>query len=690
MRKLMARDILRMSLDELWKLPLEEEILLTFDDGEIKTNTQETIISRYTWWPQAIWPKTPLLIEHHFNGDQLTSNLILEKMDLGVWKAYDTYLCDDPIDLTFVGHEYKRQLNLLHNDTLTRAPEYITSMTALDFLEVVDHPEIAEVNNTMLAYDFTDPELQRKSQGLIEEAHDTITEVMKRPGVLPANRVIENIKARILNVGQTICLVGPRGHLTDANSMVLPEPIASGFVNGLRNIYEMSIERLSAVKAAAYTETPLQQTEYFNRQLQLLMQVLERVADVDCGNKETMLWPVTKTNFNDLLGLNYMTDDGQWANIRKGSLNLIGTTIRLRTVVDCKYPHPNQVCSGCFGQLHLAFSKYDNVGTAVSAFICSMITQNVMSTKHLDGSAKVGSISLTPLDKRFIRADNERLELYILPEHCNNKSNIIVTKDQVANIADINLNKDIRVDVSKTTRMLDVTISAVDEDGDLDYHPVNTRMDTRAGSFSTEFLYHIRDKGMTTFQKNRMEIPLDGWDPSKPVWVIPKRFSNTLDFLSVMRKKIFTPAVKRKNGGDPVVECVVDLYETSLTKFPINVAHIALIVKCLMVEDPDNNNYHITKGSGRRLGKQSELMMGRGLGACLAWQDQKTTNYSYSSFIYKNRPYTPFDDVVCPTGSPMRIDNDIDPKYRHYPGIKARSLLSKKATLTRLRYLNRD
>ena len=178
-------------------------------------------------------------------------------------------------------------VNDIYNDFTQRLDGYVSTMSALDFIEVLNSPTVHKANEKVLP-----------TQKSIDETYDTIAKALKEDPTLANNAIANAVRSSLVDIKQVNQCVGPRGYVTEIDSTIYPQPITVGYAKGMRSLYDSMIESRSAAKALMFAKDPLAQCEYFNRKLQLVAQVVTNIARGDCGSQHYMNWKVEATELS--------------------------------------------------------------------------------------------------------------------------------------------------------------------------------------------------------------------------------------------------------------------------------------------------------------------------------------------------------------------------------------------------------
>jgi len=256
---------------------------------------------------------------------------------------------------------------------------------------------------------------------------------------------------------------------------------------------------------------------------------LKRVHKCDCGSRHYMEWGVTQGNFKHLIGKWYVIDEesGMLAVVRVQDTHLVGKTLKFRSTMGCQHDDPDGVCEVCFGELAMGIYETNNLGNQCTISMCAKASQNVLSTKHLDGSTVIKKLEIEPRHKRFIDASKDGLSYILIKQ--KGKTHIAFDKEEVANLPDI-----FEID---NVRDLDIyRVSAINSIG---VHTVNGKIETseeitvkfenRTASLSFDALEYIKTARFTTNEYGHYLVDLSGWNFNKPFLTLPMQQYNMGD-----------------------------------------------------------------------------------------------------------------------------------------------------------------
>jgi hypothetical protein len=484
---------------------------------------------------------------------------------------------------------------------------------------------------------------------------------------LPRNPVSLALRSKLVNANQVQQSIGPRGYLTDINSNQFRYPIIPGYVEGIRTLYDSVIESRSAAKALQFSKSPLQEAEYFSRRLQLMCQTVRHLhQDCDCGTKEYLRWQVRGVEFNEegdvifagdlplLTGKYYLDEEsGKLKAITGHETHLIGKSIKMRSVIHCAHPDPYGICSTCFGELSLSvLDDRTNIGHMCCTSMAQKSSQSVLSVKHLDSSAAVEPISLSPEEKKLFRISNDGMS-YILADRLKGKGvKLVIPAIYAPNITDVMANHNVDdLNIRQVSEMRE--ISVIVKDGNVEYPPekVQTFKNRRLASMTYAMLRHIRKTGWDFNANNDYVIDMTGWDWNEPVMTLPLIHFNMSDHSKDIASHLESSKKEMEERDKKVSpdSFLVELYKLVNDKLTVNLAVVEVVLYGAMIISAENDDYRLPKPwTDRGLGVMDMTMDRRSLSATMAYEGHYDVFISPESYTKKNRPDHPMDGIICP------------------------------------------
>lgn len=651
-----ARELLKMPVDAIWAKFDQPKFKLNveFDNGVVQTTGRELILSQYFWEFHRRYPNTPLLIEHLMDPKvRLNKGTSLQLIGVAFWSVWDSYC--GAVSLNELQHIAYEVTNTVYNEIVYRLPEYVTSISAKDFVEVLRHPELVEALATAMP-----------TQSSIANVGRVVQRILTREGDLVGNRQAESAKSNLVSAGQQNQLSGVRGLVTDIDSNVFPNAMMTGYAKGMHKLHDYAIESRSASKALFFAKDPLAEVEYLNRQLQLLAQSMRHLFKGDCGS-DVML-PLTMTTSADLKtyqGKYYYVEEPNEPKpvlhrITTDDKHLLGQKVYVRSPLGCRcLPHQG-VCQACLGEISLQIPDNANLGHLSIIELCSGVSQNVLSTKHLDGSSTVEPFFIAEGDRAFLAAGRKDSQINLNAALATRRPVLTVSQLEAFNLTELNHVKDLTVlPITRVSEIEMVTLT-VDDLATEDRLAVDIAVSvgTRKSSFTTAFLAYIKRKGWTATEARGYEIDLSDWDFNKPVFELPLKNINTMEFMSEVADIIKFKRLRRRRDKrakemarslDELSALVVELHDTVNKRFTFNIAHCELILSLCLVRDAKQGDYSFPyPDEPREFAPFKELMNGRSMSVPYAFEKHGQTLLNIDSFLQSHRPSHPMDRIYLP------------------------------------------
>lgn len=652
-----ARELLKLTPDELWSLP-DGPMIVVFDDGPLETTARKTIFSVYLQEYHRLYPKTPLLKDrHHVGNERLSTRTHLRILGDGMWDAYDAY--EGKLDIDELCRVAYETTNRLYNDFTYRLESSVVSVNILDFIEVLDHPTVAEANSSVKPYEAS-----------ITQTHKTIETVLMDPKELRTNPISKAAKSGLVDMGQILQCVGPRGTPTEIDSTIFRQPILVGFVEGMRKLYDSMIESRSAAKALMFTKDPVAESEYFNRKMQLLASTVRRlygvatVADAvtgavlntealrDCGSKVYRTLRIQSRDLTKMAGKFYLTEDGSLAAIKETDRQLIGKTVQVRSIFDCLNQDREGFCSTCFGELALSIPGITNIGHLCATVLCEMVSQAVLSTKHLDRSSSVDELPIDDFAKRYIRLGSDPNTIGLASNLKGKHIKLILKSDEAKNLSDIAYAKAVKdLPVGRVTEISEVKIVIVGKDKEEEV-VVPVSIGSRYSSLNHRMLEYVKIRGWEITETGDYVIDLKEWDHDHVIFELALKHINMVDFMKSIEYTIKAAHAGKtqktlKDFDDPWA-ALMELYELVSSKLRVNIAHLEVIIKSTMVVSIEDLDYNIPlAGESFEFGPYEDNIAMRSMSAQFAYQRQMPAIYDVKSYIATDRPPHPLDAMLA-------------------------------------------
>lgn len=680
LKRISARALLDFTQEQLWE-NLHGPFTLVFDDGfALDTNARETIFSGYGWELHRLYRQTPLLYKHHvrfvLGGSLLNADTHLLMLSNCMWSVYDQYLLPDykarllsrnaegqvieqvVEEVVMREHLFKRAYeltNYIYNDLSYRCEEYVVSLNILDFMEILAHPKVREINNTL-----------QPTPTSVNNAYKVVKETLRNAPELQHNPLAKAVHSRTVKEDQLMQCLTARGTLTDVDSYVFRPPVLRGYARGFRSLYEALVESRSAAKSLASSKAQLQDAEYFSRRLQLIDQIVQNLHMGDCGSTQYLNWymrpelkeggrVVRKSDLKGMVGKHYVDDNGKLQTIGDKDSHLIGQKLRLRAVRFCRHPDPYGICSTCFGELALSVPAGSNIGHMCCTHMTQKSSQSVLSLKHLDMSSDVDGVVIDTFMRKFVRASSDESSYVLAPElKAADSVRLIVAIAQARGLTDIRDVEDVeKLTLSHVSEMETITIeTALNGITATDVVPV--KLANRNASMTHYLLDYIKEFGWGMDDKGNYVIDMGRWDWDLPFLTLPPKHYNMSDHSAAIAKMLestVNEAEDRDNNTDPS-EFLREFHDLVNDKLNVNFAVNEVIVLGVTIRSAKDFDYRLPKpGTPEGLGVRSNIMYYRSATALFAFQGHREFlrhPTSYLKEVNKRRPNHPMDGFIAP------------------------------------------
>lgn len=670
----LARDIANMRIDEVWDLP-DDDITLIFDDGSIDTSMRETWYSRYGWEIHRQYPETPLLMEHHVHNTRVTPTTHLTLMGRAAFACFKRYKeLGRPVNKEDVSQLIYLAFNGLYNDTIVKLPEYVGTVSVLDFIAVAEQEEVVAANKTLFDKSYV-------SSVDIEDAYKIIEKTIMNKPVLEDNNLVSALRSKVVKMDQILQCVGPRGFVADADGWMYPRPILSGYLGGHMRIADSLKDSRSAVTAMYNQKDPMRQSETFNRMLQFssgyvsrlhqhydhglidkLSQLLSSVSMYDyksmvedCGSTDYIPFAIRDSKtLDNALGVNFWNEDTQaLETITSDRRDLIGRILKVRLAPSCKVADRGGFCITCMGDVGLGVPLGTNIGHASCTTMQEKATQGLLSTKHHMQSMVADKFTIRQGDRAYISTDGKNT-IFVSERLKNKQYSIYIPEVAATGLHDllyINESEIEPLSPSRVSELEFIQFAVHNEDDSVNLADIEVAITSRLSSLSKEMLLYIKHVGWSIDDLGNYVIDMKHWDVKKPFLVLPLKQFSMIDYVLSIKKCFQGGAAGR---GTPTLrsypnmaEAINGLYDLVSLKLQVNLSHLAVIALTLSVEDVENRDFRLPldKLNGTIV-SYKEAIKFRSYSAILAYQHQFETIFSPSAPLVRNRPAHPLDPLL--------------------------------------------
>jgi len=661
--KIKARTFLKYTTQEL-RDKLKGDFIVVFDDGQEEvTNERMLCYSSIAWDMLRAFPKAPILAKHFVRG--VLKNKVLpaqahSQLLTSIWyDVFDCYQAEYANNLPDLVEQLSRSFYKTANEYFnqgTRMTKWAGSLDITDFIKVADLPDLQEA----LA------KAPPTEQG-IEAANQYVLKTIMGDERLVDNPLALAVRSGISRVGQTLQILGRIGMVADIDGAVFSTPVNTNYLTGVRTLYESMIESRLASQALKNTETPLKNSEYFSRRQQLITMNTRTLHLCDCGSQKYISWLVRDQRFtgdkkvgeSDLKTIagKYFLDEttGKVRPIRINDTHLIGKTIKIRSLLaGCNHPDPSGVCVVCFGESGIGMPKYTNIGHACAVSMFAVIGQNLLSTKHMIGSAGIEAVFLSPHEAKYLKTDKEGIHYYLNPRlKSQDAVTLVLPGKQALGIPGIQSVEDVYdLNVARTSAFDVIGITVSDKFGDISTS-LSVSNANRYASLSHEAMDHIKRNGIDFVSKDNIyRLDMSKWDYSKPLLSLPRTQYSMSDHQRQIQDmlEITKEDMRKRTSKVSIPDMLVEFHDLVNSRLAVNLAVLDIVLYSSLVVDGDNGNYALPKGyTGMDVSAMSTILERRSAAATFAFEGHRRFLTDPRTYLNTNTFDHPFDVVIMPT-----------------------------------------
>lgn len=646
-----ARDLVdHYTESDIWNLP-EGKHTVIFDDGKLEMPLNRIIFSHYYWRLHREFPGAPIKTSHAMTMQYVSSTHLTlgAKIFWDVYNGTRTRSKNLIWDMSKIMYEIG---NAIYNMVCTRLSSQVTTASIYDVIDVLEEPRVCEAKDkyakVVAETNYDGPTVENA----IKETHQAVEEVLygDDAGTLKGNNIRKLCRSRIVNKGQMLQLVGPRGFVNEVNGDVFKYPVDVGYAEGMFNLYDSAIESRSASRSLFMNTDPLRKSEYFNRRMQLLCSVIHSVKGTSCKGFVTVPYLVQAENKELLRGKFHMVG-GQaepiWGNIKP----LVGRVIQLRSMLGCNNKDPQTVCRTCLGWSANIIPPKTNIGYALTTELCAVISQLMLSTKHYEASSASKELELDVTGRMWFRKGRtDQSKIYLKKDMVKKNPIIRLDLDSVKLLNQI-LNVDVsELPASRITNCSSIAIVASNDEGapigPLDI--AHLELSGSGVSLSSDVLQYLKDHGWTS-TSSYIEFRLDKWDIDKPLFNTPRRGDNIFLFMKEVESFIVP--------GKESERCITEYHSRgqALSEFVLllskclnfNIVEAEIFIRACMKMGGDEKDFRLPRANEEfEFVNATKCLSYRSLTSMLAFEHQTRYIFDPDWFLPKPRMKHMMDDFL--------------------------------------------
>ena len=653
--KIQARSLLNVTPDQM-NVTLPEKFILVCDDGEVETTRHRTMFTSFFWEYNSQYPEIPLrtahTLQHALGGKPYTSGTHLKIIESIGWDvAEHAHLNGGNLaeKISEIGFRASIEGS---NYFMPKVAAYITPIDIIDAVAVARHPKLLAAKE----------EFKNLPDG-VQRIYAVAEEILLRDPEFDKNGLAIACRSGTVKIEQVLQSVALRGDPSEADGSIFETRIEGCYLGGMTNIYEFFADSRSAVKAQSSTEKPIQDNDFMSRRLQLLASIVERLEGEDCG-ADMVEWLVSPKEYDGegrllypggvkfLVGKIYADPEtGEIKEIKGNEDHLNGQYIRMRSVLNCKAPNAHTICKTCFGGLWRNIYDHTNLGHLATVTLTEKIIQATLSIKHLVGSAHGERVKLSTVMLTYFDDNPKDPESYYLSKRMVGK-NITITINRtealklfqimssMANMEDLRLNK--------LTRLTMIRIQ-YEYKGKSEFDIFDLSQSGHPAFVTSDLIDFLKNNPMQIDKDNNFEIKLNGWNPLKPLFGIPRMETSAAQHGQEVGKMIESnmESISDRQNPDSPLRTLHELFELVTAKLDVPLVALEILLYSFMI--PSKNNKALARGwDSPILGVTSDLMTSRSLSSAYAFQKHVDFMLNAKAFFPHFRPDIKMDVFFAP------------------------------------------
>ena len=653
----------------IFKIPLSRfknlktDTYIRFEDNVVElAKARHLIVFRYLMdfvMEFHIPITSDLWIDRHLSNGVITQKTYL-KMYSAIYKKVATTHVATSEDMNIIITMFRRMyetMGVVNSELLKDIVAHSVAVEATDILEIQFHDDlllaIADASrnpsNTTVKYTY---------------------EVLHR--IMTAETYSDNVirlfyLSGVVSLGQLRQLLGSRGYVTEIDSSIFNTPMTNSFALGFKGIYDAAIESRAGAKALYLSGTAIQNSEYMARELQLAIMVVESVVIGSCDNPTYVDYyvrprevnatgeEVYKGDLTNIVGKYYLTVEGEEKVVTSSSTELNGTFIRMRVATYCSLPNKKHICSKCLGDISYSIMPSQNLGHITSIHGSAMITQALLSTKHLLATATSAVVNMSAIAKKYFMVKAGEMVMFKANVINKKTKNVYIKIEQreawglstASKVNDI-----LSINVNKVSRLTSMTLVIEGKNDNVEVE-IPLKIGSRHAMLSLEAISYIITNGYKTPDENTYLIDINDFDPKKPLLVYDKVEFDFKALTTEFKRLLKTREYKKVNGvmrSEYTPHILVQkLFELVNNKLSVNIAIFEVMVYAFTARDITGRNYDLGRNSKHRdVVGFKEAINYRSIGASYDWDDLKSKVLDPMSFAEENRVAHPMDVFFKP------------------------------------------
>ena len=507
------------------------EVIFSDCPDPIEIPARSLILNLIFWDPNYRLGIKPI-ISDFINFKSITTDVIKDRQTA----LYERALNELPdVPHMRIVMEYLYNVDKLSNFAQRFLGNYMPSIDALALANILHHPSIKAIISKPIA----DKMGTKVAEQSLKTAANQLVDALGTIGS-KENCLYPYMRAKTLKSNQIPQFLHAYGTRSDIDDTMMRHIVTNSSFEGLKNVFDYAVEYLSAKKSIYFSHDVIKDSQYFARKLRLSCSSLLKVYPGSCGSEGWIPFTIPDETDRDgklVYAKNYVNRiviDGDKRVIldKKNIKNYIGHPIKLVSQFACR--HTDGMCEHCAGYGRDRLIRYlppdIHIGILAEFMLASMISQQVLSTKHLVIGVTMVYV-LADVAKKYLIQNDNAIWWKAECEKSFDKFYIRIPKKAMQQVADLNCRSLPNVESFSSISYLDLI-----KDGEL-----VDRIDLNSGAFIPYF-----SKDMLKFMKqhikniiveaNYIDIPLAGYDPNVPMFHFTSLNDDMRAFVSQVTK----------------------------------------------------------------------------------------------------------------------------------------------------------
>lgn len=649
MLNIKAMDLLMYTEEEVLALP-PGHVSVKFKDGVLRTTRNRTVLTWYLWGVVRKFQGLVLFKRHFLKPGRCCAGFELDNGNEVFYDAYEAYIALGDYDDDKIFWE----MSEAQCQNITAIYEFVTNELG-DYVSPLDYTDVDTIRRDKFILECKAK--YKAGDANIETTHENIIKyITSDVKSMRLNEIARQARAGILSINQLKQLIGPRGMVTAPDTRIFKTPIHKGYFDNLNTSYDILTELRGASIALYANDAPLQSSEYTARLVQLLVSVLTGIDGDDCETPHFVPWLVNKTDMPSLNGKFHMVN-GKAVPITLEDTNLIGKEIKLRSITMCINDNPARPCKTCVGALSRIVPSKSNIGHMFVAIVLAIISQSLLSAKHLVSSIETLLLGIDSQASRWIDQDkNNKTHIRLVRKTTVNSFILRVIKDEVPGLASLlNSTTSSSANPVRISALTRVEIIPLDKQGKMtdDVGYISTEVQKGKSCLSPYVLKAIHE-GNYVVDGEHIDITItDAY--RKIIFITPRCNENLIAYLRTFLYFIEGSAKTKKEDRNKTRNRIIDyttpgeairgLMDILDVKMKVNVLQAEIIIRALMTTDPDNMDFNLPKGGEEfKFSKFNEIVSNRSITSLFAYQGQRKSLLTPGVYLKGiERPDIPLD-----------------------------------------------